>query len=391
MSFFFFPFFFFKAYIDKLEAEVKQRDNTIALLGLRVKKLEDENAKLQELLMKSSSVILDPSDVASSSFDLGFTTPEESCDSDNNDSDDHIQIENNTSSLLDTSRKRSHSPMNHELSNTSSYKRMNPGTILASLACLFFFHGGSLLNKFISNDENGSKSLVTVDGVNQATAASPLRQGRVLFSVDDPKFNDDDDKDDVSSNDFALVTSSVSPPPPNIKQSINLNDINLKDTNNGGKVGGHAHNKSYFFCPTKFTQSEGTWLQETYQTQNKSSEYPSGVNRPLNKRRLRAKTSLPNENLLKSKLNELSDSPSSTDQALVLSNTISSTSSNSRQMNKENHLDDTDRDSSSYQHLTLVVPSASFDGFALSSSPSLQSNWLEIDCRIYSAKFIDFK
>jgi hypothetical protein len=266
-------------------------------------------------------------------FDLGFTTHEESCDSD--------ASESNISSI--SSRKRPASPDTEKSFAKST--RINPGTILASLAFLFLFRA-SIFDKGINK---AASSLVPV------VDTIPVRHGRVLFGMDDEKFNAEEEESDSS---LALITST----PVQLSDSVPLKS----------KQQSTETNKSYFFCPTKFHSPSGSWSHFSNKSQ---SDQVNTV--PRHKRRLRAKDTKPPATSTPPVLTASESSPSDVASSLVLRD--------SPKVSREQPSFDED---SSFRHLTLVVPSSSIDGF---SSLDAQSNWLEIDCRMQSAKFIDFK
>jgi FtsZ-binding cell division protein ZapB len=370
-----------KAYIDKLEAEVKQRDGTIGVLGSRVQELETENQKLRQLLSQCESCQskVNFKRIEDNAFDIGFTTHEESCESDAS-SDD-------MSRSLPTLGKR---PATSTPSTTTSKTaRLAPGTLLASLACLFLFKSSYLDMSSMSSGLGVSPSLIQQD------EPTPPRLGRVLFSVEeDNEFIsvgedkvieknsgnvEKEEKEDRFQSDPSLalvasppqgqLTSSSSP-------SIPVKPIPVKSDTS-------INNKSYFFCPTTFQSSSGGWprpLNETEKTILTSNQ------KQYKRRRLRARPKVDNGD-------RLNNGPPSTLQhqlqhqgdagSLVVRDPLTKPL-----LGAPHSSQSYDHDEEEFRQLTLIVPSSSLEGMG---ELETQSNWLEIDCRMQSARFIDFK
>mmetsp|Transcript_31295 Transcript_31295/g.40256 ORF Transcript_31295/g.40256 Transcript_31295/m.40256 type:complete len:520 (-) Transcript_31295:170-1729(-) len=394
-----------KAYIDKLEAEVKQRDSNIDQLNSRIIQLENENTKLRLQLSQCDSCRTNITNTSSQSSCLqnnipilindnsdfsnnGFSTHEESCDSDGS----------SQGSKTPPPRKRS---LSDSFSNNP--KRFLPGSLLASLACLFCFQ-----SSFFNFSTGISPSTAFESSSSSFDSSSlPIRSGRVLFSIEDisnedvesntlDEINKYEDGDSETSfvekeDNFALVTtpSKMVQSTPSSSQSIPI-----KTSDQGALPNNKSH---HLFCPTTFQySSNGVVMPEWPDSLNKSQfqsndqEGQSDHHTPASaqKRRLRANPSRDSSSsmphiipILNSEKANAALEPINGGKSLVLHD--SSTHNHPTQQHGD-HYDD----NNNFRELTLVVPSSSLEGFG---SLEAHSNWLEIGCRMHSAKFIDFK
>lgn len=392
-----------KAYIDKLEAEIKQRDSVIDGLNGRLNGAQQENLRLRQLLAAhgiaveatpapgaacSLPVVEDSSDCA--------TQDESGADSDGTDG-----------SCTPPPRKRA------ATSVQKSVQRMVPGTLLAALSFLAMFRGPSFSEHVIPR--------IPVEQPSQGlTSLEPHGGGRVLMSFSEDNRAEPEPSVSADSSLASSLSLITSPPSYAATYEHSYEKVKLKQPD------APLLNASYLFCPStintlddalswsaRFSMGNATdpLAKQRRRKQEQQRRQESGLGAaPLlrgsdQSKNVRALPSAVQMNvatstvlaklLLAHSTSPAAQSPvhndslpgssvvPSAENSLVVHD--SSQSKVAKGMPQGAYHDDGFSDDS--PHLMLLVPSTSLSGFS-SVAPN---HWIEIGCRMQSARFVDFQ
>jgi len=399
-----------KAYIDQLEAEIKQRDSIISSQKSFVEALQRENAQLRELLAAHG--------VAEGALPAALVAPVYSSDTGATSLEDSGGDSEGSSGCSEGSRTppppSSSAPSAKKRGAAGSVpaaKRMAPGSLLAALACLFVFRSpATLFQTFLAptvshlthaTPPSASVPWVPVAQPIKAVSSGPVRQGRILMSFDEESIpNDTTDSTDAEGADDsrALSLTVARPSLKNPKYSLQTN-------------------ASYLMCPStlqtgsfplKAPRASGVPLNASqaprphHDRRSLRAQAYHGDARPDPRADPRGRAVVPAQPLehgaqmrseisvaitrmllAKPKENETTSETADSSSSLVVRDP---TVSNSKYQSLPGE-DVNSGDEGVSPYLMLVVPSSTLEGF---SSFEAGSNWVEIGCRMHSARFIDF-
>jgi hypothetical protein len=354
-----------KAYIDKLEAEVAQRDGVI-------KALRHDNYKLRQLLA-ANGIACCPEEPAS---DPGATTHEDS---------DGTADGNATPEPRVGNKRSADGTLTNAAPVASPAKRLAPGTLLAALACLMIF---------------GSTSTRTAV-VDPASAPRPLPRtgGRVLMSLEEARSDD-------ASRAVTLVPRSLAPryaKPPSYPLP---------------PAAQYANTSTYFFCPSTLRSMDDFAPQRFNSTRALEEEYKlrqrylKDQQQQLQRRRdqhaaagtaagTAAGALVPVVRQRASGLGPgMSSHTSVAISKLLLAQPENETAAGPlvvRAASADDYQEDDDGGeygggAAAEANLMLLVPSSSLAGFAgFAGYGNMQpAGWVEIGCSMQSARFVDF-
>jgi len=389
-----------RAYIDKLEGEVKERDATISAL-------QSENARLRRLLQSNGvdeGTVSGSSSVETADTDAAYV----SSDPDSEGSD---------GTRTPPPRKRGASPA----PSSAKSARLSGTGFLAAFACLMVFRSPTMpgvLQRFVLPSPPATPPPAT------RLAEAHRGGGRVLMS----SFDDDErssnsvatfDTDQTTETNQALALSVVPKKLPSL-----LADSHEESADHNNFIKSKLDmNSSYLFCPTMM-QTLSEWRQHapplngSEQAPSKSREETKGAQRlrhrkttSVNKaessestaivasssesQATRRATSVAISKLLLARpsTNQLQDENATHSSGVPEGSLVpyQRATGGARQHPGGSDTEDLD---GAYPYLNLVVPSSTLEGvtssFDAARSHAASSSWVEIGCRMQSARFVDF-
>lgn len=356
-----------KAYIDKLEAEVAQRDGVI-------KALRHDNDKLRRLLAAHGVACGAPDEPAS---DPGATTHEDSGSDGNADG-------NATPEPRVGNKRSADGTMPNAAPVASPAKRLAPGTMLAALACLMIF-----------------RAPPTHTRVDPASTPRPLDSprtgGRVLMSVEEDALPR---SDDAASRAVTLVPRALAP-----NEYAKAHEPYLPPAAQYANASTVA-----FFCPSTLRSMDDFAPQRFNSTRALEAEYKlrqrylKDQQQQLQRRRgqhVAAGTAGAMVPVVARRASGLGPGMSS-DTSVAISKLLLAQPENEtaagplvvRAASADDYEDDGGGEygrggAGAAAHLRLVVPSSSLAGFA-GYGNTQPAGWVEIGCSMQSARFVDF-
>jgi hypothetical protein len=376
-----------KAYIDKLEAEVKDRDGTIGVLGHRIDGLIAENVKLRELLAHNGIAAVES---ILPFVQLATHIPVEMSDPDTAAHDGESSDESSEGTRtppLPVSKKRGATVASAPAQKSA---RVAPGSMLAAFALLMFFRSPLQTLSPVAPVPAGLE-------LDSTPVSLVPRGGRVLMTVPDESSAAYSAAEDEEATALRIIPQSKE----SKVQSVASPPLPLPSTNS-----------SYLFCPAAVSSLEDvvTWANafpgrlnssESAQKQHRrrAEQYRRGQSRqqstaPLlrgaeqavvprytSNVQMHAATSLQIAKLLLARPHDENATKSDVQAgSLVVRDPSKTFESHSGRAEVK-------AESDPYPPLMLLVPSSSLDGFASFGSNS----WVEIGCRMHSARFVDFQ